>query len=62
MKIKCAGSILGLGIWLSSCATHYGQMGFMGGVDATPLGANREMIVARGNGFTDSSRVEQFVL
>jgi hypothetical protein len=34
----------------------------MGGVDATPLGPDREMVVARGNGFTDSSRVEQFVL
>ena len=37
-------------------------MGFRGGVEATLLGANREMIVALGNGFTDSSKVEQFVL
>jgi len=37
-------------------------MGLMGGVDATPLGSDREMIVARSNGFTDSSRVQQFVL
>src|ERR1700753_1436345 len=53
---------LALAASLSACATQYGQMGFTGGVDATPLGIDREMIVARGNGFTDSSRVQQFVL
>jgi hypothetical protein len=53
---------MALTVSLSACATPYGQMSFLGGVDATPLGPDREMIVARGNGFTDSAKVQQFVL
>jgi len=47
---------------LASCATPYGSIGLLGGVDATPITSDSEMIVAQGNGFTESSRVQQFVL
>jgi hypothetical protein len=34
----------------------------MGGVESTPLQTGTEMIAARGNAFTDSMKVQQFVL
>ena len=47
---------------LAACSTPYGSMGLMGGVEATPLTTDTEMVVAKGNGFTDPSRIQQFVL
>ncbi len=62
MKLDFAAAMVAAGIALSSCATPYGTVGFMGGVESTPLSSNTEMINARGNGFTDPSRVQKFVL
>ena len=48
---------------LAGCQSQYGDMKFfMGGVDSTPLTDDREMIVARGNAYTDMSRIQQFIL
>ncbi|MGB8363083.1 MAG: SPOR domain-containing protein [Rhizomicrobium sp.] len=44
------------------CATSYRNMNFAGGVESIPLRPDMEMVVAEGNGFTSSSRLQQFVL
>ena len=59
--LRVAGSLVAAAC-LTSCATPYGSMGLLGGVEATPLTSDSEMIVAKGNGFTDTARVQQFVL
>jgi hypothetical protein len=47
----------------ASCQSEYGSMKFfMGGVESTPLTDDREMIVAKGNAYTDVFRIQQFVL
>ncbi len=47
---------------LGGCATKYQDMGFTGGVAAQPITGDTYRIVARGNGFTDSTSVQDFVL
>jgi hypothetical protein len=47
---------------LTSCATRYGEMGFSGGVSAQPVMTDVYRIQARGNGYTASSIVQDFVL
>lgn len=56
--VLAAISIAGVG----SCSTPYGSMGLMGGVDATPLSSDTEMIEAKGNAYTSATRIQQFVL
>jgi hypothetical protein len=46
----------------AGCASDYKSMDLFGGVEASPLTADSEIISARGNYFTDPSRVQQFVL
>ena len=47
---------------LGGCATKYLDMGFTGGVTAEPLMTDVYRIVARGNGYTSSDRIQDFVL
>ena len=47
---------------LGGCATKYQDMGFTGGVTAEPVMTDVYRIVARGNGFASSDRVQDFVL
>ncbi|MGO9401586.1 MAG: CC0125/CC1285 family lipoprotein [Xanthobacteraceae bacterium] len=47
---------------LAGCATKYQDMGFTGGVSAEPVMTDVYRIVARGNGYTSSDRVQDFVL
>jgi hypothetical protein len=53
----------GLLLSMTACATPYtGQMGLMGGVTAEPITQDVVRISARGNGYTSSTRVQDFVL
>src|SRR5215204_5230964 len=48
---------------LTACATPYtGGMGLMGGVAAYPVMTDVYRIEARGNGYTNAARVQDFVL
>ena len=46
---------------LGGCATKYQDMGFTGGVAAEPVMTDVYRIVARGNGYTSSDRIQDFV-
>lgn len=54
--------ILMISLALASCATPYKPMGVMGGVDDMQISDATYRIRARGNGFTNPERVEDFVL
>jgi hypothetical protein len=45
-----------------ACATKYQDMGFTGGVAAEQLTVNTWRILARGNGYTSSTQIQDFVL
>jgi len=47
---------------LSGCATPYQRMGAMGGVNDLQVNDTTYRITARGNGYTSSERVQDFVL
>lgn len=47
---------------LAACSTTYGKMGFDGGVAAAPVTSDTFRISARGNGFTDATTVQDYVL
>jgi hypothetical protein len=47
---------------LGGCATKYQEMGLTGGVTAEPVMTDVYRIVARGNGYTSTDRVQDFVL
>lgn len=47
---------------LASCATKYQEMGFTGGVSAQPVMTDVYRIQARGNAYTGSAAVQDFVL
>ena len=48
---------------LASCATSYQEKGFWGdGVTSTVIDGQHARISARGNGYTDSSRIQDFAL
>jgi hypothetical protein len=53
---------LALAFVLTACATPYGKMGWRGGVDSLQLSDTVYRITARGNGFTSTQRVEDFIL
>jgi hypothetical protein len=46
----------------AGCATRYQDMGFSGGVTAQQITADRFRIVARGNGYTSRTTIDDFVL
>jgi hypothetical protein len=51
-----------LSAMLSACATKYGEMGFAGGVKTEQITSDVWRVVARGNGYTQASKVQDFVL
>jgi len=62
MRSVSMGVLIAVAIGLGACATRYQDMGFAGGVSAEPVMTDVYRILARGNGYTASSRVEDFVL
>ena len=44
------------------CATPYQEMGFAGGVTAQQMTSNTFRIVSRGNGYTDSTAVQDYLM
>ena len=55
-------SVLILASALTGCATKYQEMGFTGGVAAEQITAETWRIQARGNGYTDATTVQDYVL
>lgn len=55
-------TILALGLALAGCATKYQEMGFSGGVAAQQITADTFRISARGNAYTGSTTVQDYVL
>ena len=53
---------LALALSLGACATKYHEMGFTGGVAAEQITTDTWRIMARGNGWTGGTRVQDFVL
>jgi len=51
-----------IAVILSGCGTKYQEMGLTGGVAAEPVMTDVYRIVARGNGYTSTDRVQDFVL
>jgi hypothetical protein len=47
---------------LGGCATKYQDMGFTGGVSAEPVMTDVYRITARGNAYTSSDRIQDYVL
>lgn len=47
---------------LSSCSTKYQDMSFTGGVKAQQMTSDTYRIVARGNGYTDSTTIRDYVM
>jgi hypothetical protein len=61
-RLIAAVAFMAVSLSLMGCATRYQEMGFAGGVTAQQLTADTWRIVARGNGYTGSTRVQDFVL
>lgn len=59
VRIATAVAVAG---FLASCATPYQEMGALGGVTAAPLSPDLYRISARGNGYTDRTMVQDYVL
>jgi hypothetical protein len=47
---------------VGGCSTPYQEMGFTGGVSAQPITADTYRISARGNGYTNSTDVQDYTL
>lgn len=47
---------------LASCATKYQEMGFTGGVAAQQITSDTYRIVARGNGYTGNTAIQDYAL
>jgi hypothetical protein len=47
---------------LTACATPYQNMGFMGGVEAQRMTADTYRIVARGNGYTGATAIQDYTM
>ena len=54
--------VLALCLFLAGCATKYQDMGFTGGVKAERITTDTYRIVARGNGYTDKTTIQDYVL
>lgn len=54
--------LLGICLTAGGCATKYQDMGFTGGVAAQQMTADTWRIQARGNGYTNASTVQDYVL
>lgn len=47
---------------LAGCSTPYQEMGFSGGVSAQQMTSDTFRISARGNGYTDATRVQDYLM
>jgi hypothetical protein len=54
--------VLSIGALLAGCSTRYQDMGFTGGVVAEQMSADVFRIKARGNAYTDTSTVGDYML
>jgi hypothetical protein len=55
--------LLGMAALLcAGCSTPYQEMGFGGGVEAQQMTANTYRIVARGNGYTSGTAIQDYAL
>jgi hypothetical protein len=54
--------IVTLGLLLAGCGTKYQEMGFTGGVSAEQITKDTYRIVARGNGNTRSTTIQDYAL
>jgi hypothetical protein len=61
MMMRTLGLVLSLTL-IAACTTPYQQMGVTGGVEDVQLNNDTYRIRARGNTYTDRTRVEDFVL
>lgn len=57
-----ATAMLAAATMLAGCSTTYSEMGAMGGVMAAPVTNDVYRISARGNGYTDSTTIQDYVL
>jgi hypothetical protein len=62
VKWNAAAVVIGAMVSLAACQTPYQEMGYEGGVAAVPITNNTYRISARGNGFTDPTTVQDYVL
>jgi len=61
ISIKLGAAFLLL-LLIQACSTTYGEMGATGGVSAAAITSDTYRISARGNGFTDSTTIQDYVL
>lgn len=54
--------VVTLALVLSGCSTPYQGMGFAGGVEAQQMTADTYRIVARGNGFTGATTIQDYTM
>jgi hypothetical protein len=54
--------VITLGLLLAGCGTKYQEMGFTGGVSAEQITKDTYRIVARGNGNTRSTTIQDYAL
>ncbi len=59
LRFSTVGALM---LALVGCQTPYQDMGFTGGVSAAPIGGDMYRISARGNGYTDQTMVQDYVL
>lgn len=55
-------AVMGVCLAVAGCGTKYQDMGFTGGVAAQQMTADTWRIQARGNGYTNASTVQDYVL
>jgi uncharacterized protein (UPF0333 family) len=54
--------VTALGLLLAGCGTNYQEMGFTGGVSAEQITKDTYRIIARGNGNTRSTTIQDYAL
>jgi hypothetical protein len=59
--VRLIGAVA-LCLFLGGCATKYQEMGFTGGVEAQQITADTYRIVGRGNAYTGSNTIKDYVL
>ena len=60
--LRTISAALVAAVLLAGCSTTYSEMGAMGGVMAAPVTSDVYRISARGNGYTDATTVQDYVL
>jgi hypothetical protein len=62
LKMWARAALCAAAVMLTACATKYQDMGFSGGVAAEQVTADTYRIKARGNAYTQSTTVQDYVL